>query len=84
VFEKKMPRQLRTIYFDKEKVEQLKEVSAKTKIPQAVIIRAGIDSVLDKYEKQLKGKNKRRKVRQSKVRKTKGSATLGDLFLLDI
>ena len=79
-----MPRQLRTIYLDKEKVEQLKEVSAKTKISQAAILRAGIDRVLDKYEKQLKGKRKQRKVRQSKMRKTKGSATLGDLFLLDI
>ena len=76
--------QLRTIYLDKEKLERLKKLSAKTKIPQAVIIRAGIDRVLDKYEKQLKGKNKRRKVRQSKGRKTKGSVTLGDLFLLDI
>ena len=79
-----MPKQLRTIYLDKEKLERLKLLSAKIKIPQAVIIRAGIDHVLDMYEKQLKGKRKQRKVRQSKRRKTKGSVTLGDLFLLDI
>jgi predicted DNA-binding protein len=79
-----MSKQLRTIYLDKEKLERLKIFSAKAKVPQAVIIRAGIDHVLDKYEKQLKGKRKQRKVRQSKGRKTKGSVTLGDLFLLDI
>ena len=79
-----MSKRLRTIYLDKEKLERLKLLSAKTKIPQAVIIRAGIDHVLDEYEKQLKGKKLQRKGRQSKVRKTKGSATLGDLFLLDI
>jgi len=66
-----MPKQLRTIYLDKEKLERLKILSAKIKIPQAVIIRAGIDRVLDKYEKQLKGKRKQRKVRQSIVRQTK-------------
>ena len=75
---------LRTIYLEKEKLERLKKLSAKTKIPQAVIIRGGIDYVLDKYEKQLKGKNTKRKSRQPKMRKTKGSVTLGDLFLLDI
>ena len=79
-----MPKQLRTIYLDKEKLERLKKLSAKTKIPQAVIIRAGIDHVLDEYEKQLKGKRKKRKERQPKVRKTKGSPSLGDLYLLDI
>jgi predicted DNA-binding protein len=79
-----MPKQLRTIYFDKEKVERLKILSAETKIPQAVIIRAGIDYVLDECEKQLKGKSKQRKVQQPKRRKTKGSVTLSDLYLLDI
>jgi predicted DNA-binding protein len=76
--------QLRTIYLEKENLEQLKKLSIKTKIPQAVIIRAGIDHVLDEYEKQLKEKRKERKGRQLKVRKTKGSVSLGDLFLLDI
>jgi predicted DNA-binding protein len=79
-----MPKQLRTIYLDKEKLERLKILSAKTKIPQAVIIRAGIDRALDKYEKQLKGKRKQRQAQQSKVRKTKGSVTLLDLYLLGI
>ena len=79
-----MPKQLRTIYLDKGKLERLKKISAKNKIPQAVIIRAGIDHVLDEYEKQLKGRRKQRKGRQSIVRKTKGSVTLLDLYLLDI
>ena len=76
--------QLRTIYLDKEKLEQLKKLSIKTKIPQAVIIRVGIDLVLDKYEKQLRGKRKLRKARPSKVSQTKGTVTLLDLYLLNI
>jgi hypothetical protein len=79
-----MGKQLRTIYLDIEAVERLKKLSVKTKIPQSVIIRAGIDHVLDEYEKQLKSKSKQRKGRQPKRRKTRGTATLGDLFLLDI
>ena len=79
-----MPKKLRTIYLEKEKLERLKKLSAKTKLPQAAIIREGIDRVLDDYEKQLKGKAKKRKGRQPKLRKTKGSVSLGDLFSLDI
>ena len=79
-----MPKRLRTIYLDKEKLEQLRKLSAKTRIPQAVIVRTGIDHVLDKYEKQLKGKRKQKKVGKPKVRKTKGSVTLRDLYFLNI
>jgi predicted DNA-binding protein len=54
---------LRSIYLENEQVERLMKLSAKTKIPQAVFIREGLDLMLAKYEKEIKGSHKRRKGR---------------------
>ena len=48
---------LRSVYLDIEQVERLKRLSAKTRVPQAVYIREGLDLVMSKHEKRLK-KNK--------------------------
>ena len=56
---------LRSVYLDSEQVERLKNLSAITRVPQAVYIREGLDLVMDKYEKKNKkeqscsGKQKR-------------------------
>jgi hypothetical protein len=42
---------LRSLYLNIEQVERLKKLSAKTKVPQAVYIREGIDLVLKKHSK---------------------------------
>ena len=52
--EKKMTKILRTIYLDTKLVEKLVRLSTKTRIPQAVLVREGIDLMLKKYEKKLK------------------------------
>ena len=50
---------LRSIYMDIEQIERLKELSAQTRVPQAVYIREGIDYVLKKHsEKTRKKKSK--------------------------
>jgi len=54
---------LRSIYLENEQVERLMKLSAKTKIPQAVFIREGLDLMLAKYENEIKGSNKKRKGR---------------------
>ena len=46
-----MTKILRSIYFDKKQVERLIALSNKTRIPQAVLMREGIDLVLKKHEK---------------------------------
>ena len=51
---------LRSLYFDEKKVESLNRLSAITRIPKAVLIREGIDLMLDKHEKKLKIKRKKR------------------------
>ena len=45
---------LRSVYLDSEQVERLKNLSAITRVPQAVYIREGLDLVMDKYEKKTK------------------------------
>ena len=52
---------LRTVFFEKQKVAKLFNLSKKTRIPQAVLVREGIDLMLKKREKQLSGKQKRGK-----------------------
>lgn len=52
---KKMTKILRTIYLDTKLVEKLVRLSTKTRIPQAVLVREGIDLMLKKYDKKLKG-----------------------------
>ena len=50
-----MTKILRSIYFDKKQVERLIELSKKTRVPQAVLMREGIDLVLKKHEQQRNG-----------------------------
>ena len=52
-----MTKILRSIYFDKKQVERLIELSKKTRVPQAVLMREGIDLVLKKHEQQIKGED---------------------------
>ena len=54
---------LRSIYLENEQVERLMKLSAKTKVPQAVFIREGLDLMLAKYEHEIKGSQKKRKGR---------------------
>ena len=55
-----MTKLLRTVYVDEITVARLNKLSAITRIPKAVLIREGIDLTLDKHEKQLKNKLKKR------------------------
>jgi len=54
---------LRSIYLENEQVERLLKLSAKTKIPQAIFIREGLDLMLAKYENEIKGSPKKSKGR---------------------
>jgi hypothetical protein len=51
---------LRSLYFDEKKVASLNRLSAITRIPKAVLIREGIDLMLDRHEKKLKRRRKKR------------------------
>ena len=44
---------LRSVYLDMQQVERLKLLSEKTRVPQAVYIREGLDLVMSKYEKKI-------------------------------
>jgi len=55
-----MAKLLRTVFVDEITVARLNKLSAITRIPKAVLIREGIDLMLDKHEKLLKGKRKKR------------------------
>lgn len=57
---------LRSVYLDMQQVERLKLLSEKTRVPQAVYIREGLDLVMNKYEKKIRhsappGKTRARK-----------------------
>ena len=52
---------LRSIYLESEQMEKLMKLSEATKIPQAVFIREGLDLMLAKYERALKGGRKKKK-----------------------
>ena len=41
---------LRSIYLDITQVERIKKLSERTKVPQAVYVREGLDLLLRKYE----------------------------------
>jgi hypothetical protein len=45
---------LRSVYLDLQQVERLKLLSEKTRVPQAVYIREGLDLVMNKYEKKIR------------------------------
>jgi len=62
---------LRSVYLDSEQVERLKNLSAITRVPQAVYIREGLDLVMDKYEKKIKKGKAVRKSKQVKSRSLK-------------
>ena len=55
-----MAKSFRTVFVDEITVARLNKLSAITRIPKAVLIREGIDLMLDKHEKLLKGKRKKR------------------------
>ena len=55
-----MKKVLSTIYLDTEQLARLNRLSAITRVPKAAYIREGIDIVLKKYEKGLKGRTKKR------------------------
>ena len=56
-----MAKILKTLFIDKEQVEILKKLSAKTRVPISVYIREGVDLVLNKHEKQLRNRLKKEK-----------------------
>ncbi len=43
---------LRSIYLDITQVEKIKKLSERTKVPQAVYVREGLELILRKYEEQ--------------------------------
>jgi|GEM_PF-2763320 len=47
---------IRSFFFDKKQLESLNRLSAITRISQQVYIREGLDLVLNKYERKLRGK----------------------------
>lgn len=49
---------LRSLYLDKDIVDKLLTLSRKTRIPQAVLVREGVDLMLKKHEKLLQGRQK--------------------------
>ena len=53
-----MKKVLRTVFLDKEQLARLNRLSAITRVPKAVYIREGIDIILKKSEKQLRGRSK--------------------------
>ncbi len=57
---------LRSIYLDIEQVERIKELSAQTRVPQAVYIREGIDLVLNRYLKKTRKKKGKQGVKHNK------------------
>ena len=58
-----MRKVLRTIFLDKEQLARLNRLSEITRVPKSAYIREGIDIILKKYEKQLKGRYKKRERR---------------------
>jgi len=55
-----MAKLLRTVFIDEITAARLNKLSALTRVPKAVFIREGIDLMLDKHEKKLKRKRKKR------------------------
>jgi len=58
-----MTKLLRSVYLDEEQVESLIALSKKTRVPQAVLVREGVDLMLKKHEKQVQRKKKKREER---------------------
>lgn len=58
---------LRSVYLDMQQVERLKLLSEKTRVPQAVYIREGLDLVMSKYEKKIRNSTPAGKIRVRKA-----------------
>jgi len=54
-----MVKKLISVYIDEKQIERLAKLSAKTRVPRSVYIRDGLEFILDKFEKQLKGRYRR-------------------------
>jgi hypothetical protein len=54
-----MAKKLISVYIDEKQIERLARLSAKTRVPRAVYIRDGLEFILDKSEKKLKGRNRK-------------------------
>ena len=52
---------MRTIYLDKQMIAELRTLSKRTRIPQAVFMREAVDLVLKKHEQQMSGSQEKRK-----------------------
>ena len=55
-----MTKILRSLYIEKEQVESLIKLSKRTRVPQAVLVREGVDIMLKKREKELQRKMKKK------------------------
>ena len=53
-----MTKILRSLYLEKEQVERIIKLSKRTRVPQAVLVREGVDIMLKKREKELQRKKK--------------------------
>ena len=51
-----MAKKLISVYIDEKQIQRLARLSAKTGAPRSVYIRDGLEFILDKSEKQLKGR----------------------------
>jgi len=58
-----MTKILRSLYIEKEQVESLIKLSKRTRVPQAVLVREGVDLMLKKREKQLQRKKQKKEGR---------------------
>ena len=58
-----MTKILRSLYIEKEQVESLIKLSKRTRVPQAVLVREGVDLMLKKREKQLQSKKQKQEGR---------------------
>ena len=56
-----MAKILASIYLEIPQLERLDKLWAKTEVAKAKYVREGIDLLLKKYEKQLKGEHKKRR-----------------------
>ncbi len=54
-----MVKKLISVYIDEKQIERLAQLSAKTRVPRSVYIRDGLEFILDKFEKQLKGRHRK-------------------------
>jgi predicted DNA-binding protein len=55
-----MTKILRSLYLEKEQVERIIKLSKRTRVPQAVLVREGVDIMLKKREKELQRKKKKK------------------------